>query len=427
MAGRTLGAPEVGGEGGATSPSCNASLSRGCGSTRPVASPGAGYGRGSQHRCNRREGASEAAPGAVGQAVGGGCQSGWGRLLSVTSAIEAGTWRQGSSGCALAGRPGRGHLPPFPCIPARRTSRGPGRTGRATRAPTGAITWRRRGSSRPTTRSGTRTRTPPRARRSSRWARTVCPVVCGALPHAPHPIGHRRGCVRGGGGVPSSLPWTPPPPPSGPSFCSVKNFYRRAHGAWDSLLGVWTPLALSSHIHYVREGELIQFGTHASGGGSTVHTLRPRVHVPRNRHLKEAAAGVGRGVRRAVWCAPPPPPLARVRTPGPGPGGFVSFWGRSSCGACSAALRRALRRAVRSWNRGNGTRCETVVVNGEWVAQHFCPVPRRCASPLCLPDACFLHPQLRKANAVPMTPQLIALPLRRTGRIPSAYGPNRPT
>ena len=48
----------------------------------------------------RREGASEAAPAAVGQAIGGGCQSGWGRLLSVTNAIEAGTWRQGDSGWA---------------------------------------------------------------------------------------------------------------------------------------------------------------------------------------------------------------------------------------------------------------------------------------------------------------------------------------
>ena len=39
--------------------------------------------------CIKREGASEAAPEAVSQAVGGGCQSGWGRLLSVTYAIEA--------------------------------------------------------------------------------------------------------------------------------------------------------------------------------------------------------------------------------------------------------------------------------------------------------------------------------------------------
>ena len=52
------------------------------------------------HGCIRREGASEAAPEAVRQAVGGGCQSGWGRLLSVTNAIEAGTWRQGDSGGA---------------------------------------------------------------------------------------------------------------------------------------------------------------------------------------------------------------------------------------------------------------------------------------------------------------------------------------
>ena len=50
--------------------------------------------------CIRREGASEAAPAAVRQAVGGGCQSGWERLLSVTKAIEAGTWRQGDGGWA---------------------------------------------------------------------------------------------------------------------------------------------------------------------------------------------------------------------------------------------------------------------------------------------------------------------------------------
>ena len=47
-----------------------------------------------------RERTSEAAPGAGRQAVEGGCQSGWGRLLSVTTAIEPGTWRQGDSGWA---------------------------------------------------------------------------------------------------------------------------------------------------------------------------------------------------------------------------------------------------------------------------------------------------------------------------------------
>ena len=50
--------------------------------------------------CIRRKGTSEAAPEAVRQAVGGGCQSGWGRLLSVTNAMEAGTWRQEDSGGA---------------------------------------------------------------------------------------------------------------------------------------------------------------------------------------------------------------------------------------------------------------------------------------------------------------------------------------
>ena len=46
--------------------------------------------------CIRGEVTSKAAPEAVRQAVGGGCQSGWGRLLSITNAIEAGTWRQGT-------------------------------------------------------------------------------------------------------------------------------------------------------------------------------------------------------------------------------------------------------------------------------------------------------------------------------------------
>ena len=49
-------------------------------------------------RCIRREGTTEVAPEPVGQAVGGGCQSGWGRLLSVINAVEAGTWRQGDGG-----------------------------------------------------------------------------------------------------------------------------------------------------------------------------------------------------------------------------------------------------------------------------------------------------------------------------------------
>ena len=43
--------------------------------------------------CIRREGTPEAALESVLQPVAGGRQSGWGRLLSVTNAIEAGTWR----------------------------------------------------------------------------------------------------------------------------------------------------------------------------------------------------------------------------------------------------------------------------------------------------------------------------------------------
>ena len=65
--------------------------------------------------CIRREGTSEAAPEAVTQAVGGGCQSGWGRLSSFRNAIQAGIWRQGDSGWVKAGRPGgAGFTPPPP-------------------------------------------------------------------------------------------------------------------------------------------------------------------------------------------------------------------------------------------------------------------------------------------------------------------------
>ena len=48
-------------------------------------------------------------------------KSGWGQLLSVTNAIEAGTCRQGDSGWAEAGQPGggwgRGNPPPCQCTP----------------------------------------------------------------------------------------------------------------------------------------------------------------------------------------------------------------------------------------------------------------------------------------------------------------------
>ena len=50
--------------------------------------------------CIRRGGASKVVSEAVRQAVGGCFQSGWRRLLSVTNAIEAGTWRQGDIGWA---------------------------------------------------------------------------------------------------------------------------------------------------------------------------------------------------------------------------------------------------------------------------------------------------------------------------------------
>ena len=79
------------------------------------------HGDGGGAGCIRRGGTSEAAPEAVRQAVGGGCQSGWGRLLSVTNSIEAGTCRQGASGWAYIGiLEGMGGVtPPFQCIPRK--------------------------------------------------------------------------------------------------------------------------------------------------------------------------------------------------------------------------------------------------------------------------------------------------------------------
>ena len=68
--------------------------------SKPWPDVGEGKGKVPGRRCVRREGTSEAAPAAVRQAVGGGCRSGWGRLLSVTNAIEAGISRQGDSGWA---------------------------------------------------------------------------------------------------------------------------------------------------------------------------------------------------------------------------------------------------------------------------------------------------------------------------------------
>ena len=68
------------------------------GTTERLSSKGEGGGGG--QGCIRRGRISKAAEEAGRQAVGGSCQSGWGRLLSVTNATEAGTWRQGDSGWA---------------------------------------------------------------------------------------------------------------------------------------------------------------------------------------------------------------------------------------------------------------------------------------------------------------------------------------
>ena len=71
-------------------------------------------------RCIRRERTSEAAPGAVRQAVGGGCQSGWGRLLSITTPLKLALAVRGTvAGHMLGALEGGGYPPPpFQCISA---------------------------------------------------------------------------------------------------------------------------------------------------------------------------------------------------------------------------------------------------------------------------------------------------------------------
>ena len=66
----------------------------------PLARPPEVFLGGGGQGCIGREGTSDGALEAVRQAVEGGCQSDWGRLLSVANAGEAGTWRQGYSGWA---------------------------------------------------------------------------------------------------------------------------------------------------------------------------------------------------------------------------------------------------------------------------------------------------------------------------------------
>ena len=73
-------------------------------------------GRGS----DARGGTSEEVPEAVGQAVGGGCRSGWGRLLSVTILKPALGVRGTVPAHRLGALKGRGNLRPWQCIRGER-------------------------------------------------------------------------------------------------------------------------------------------------------------------------------------------------------------------------------------------------------------------------------------------------------------------
>ena len=87
-----------------------------------------GLSHGLTQDCIRREGASEAAPEAVRQAVGGGCQSGWGGYCRLQMPLKPALGVRGR-------QPGR-YLPPFQCIP------GPQHTGgRGPHVRAGSVVW----------------------------------------------------------------------------------------------------------------------------------------------------------------------------------------------------------------------------------------------------------------------------------------------
>ena len=68
--------------------------------------------------CIRREGTSEAAPEAVGQAVGGGCQSGWGRYCRLQMQLKQAVGvRETVAGHGLGALEGGGGGSPLPMHP----------------------------------------------------------------------------------------------------------------------------------------------------------------------------------------------------------------------------------------------------------------------------------------------------------------------
>ena len=79
-----------------------------------------GRGGGVRQGCIRREGTSEAAPEAVRQAVGGGCQSGWGGYCRLQVPWRPALGVGGGQWLGVGWAPWRrrgGYLPAFQCIP----------------------------------------------------------------------------------------------------------------------------------------------------------------------------------------------------------------------------------------------------------------------------------------------------------------------
>ena len=159
---------------------------------------------------------SEAAPEAVRQAVGGGCRSGWGRLLLVTNATEAGTWRRGDSGNYYAVHPGN-----TPCKPPplqKRACSIQNRIGGAECRTPGPVA--AGGGKRPTFR--TARGAPPKGaqRRGTILEKQNCcqdhPPLRSTAP--PPPVAPGRHLGGGGGAQGRGLRRTPEPHPTGPSL-----------------------------------------------------------------------------------------------------------------------------------------------------------------------------------------------------------------
>ena len=157
-----------------------------------------GCGGGGQG-CIGREGASGAAREAVMQAVGGGCQSGWGRGWSVTNAMEAG--RGTVAGQRLGALEWGGGVPPPPHTPSTAPAHQRLGSANAETTPAGAPAAAADRTQRPTQHAKGRTGDCPGPRKGTATQRNITRGVPPSLPNASLE-----------GGVPHHTPPPPGPP-----------------------------------------------------------------------------------------------------------------------------------------------------------------------------------------------------------------------